>query len=228
MLRRKIVTAKYRGLEDDRRYEGKQVDITYNVKRCIHAEECVHRAAAVFNLEQRPWIQPDKDAPDNIIPVIVDCPSGALHFVPKDGAAAEVAPDTNTIVVHDGSYYQFHGNLQLQGGNIDIKDETRVTLCRCGGSENKPFCDNSHRELDFETPLKMSDKETSQMGSGPLRIEVFSNGPIEIEGSFTIQDASGGLIFQGENKKTWLCRCGGSQSKPFCDQTHRTNGFQAP
>jgi CDGSH-type Zn-finger protein len=54
-----------------------------------------------------------------------------------------------------------------------------------------------------------------------------TNGPYRVRGSFRLVDEAGTEIpFSGD--EVYLCRCGGSQSKPFCDGTHRKNGFQAP
>ena len=56
---------------------------------------------------------------------------------------------------------------------------------------------------------------------------VNANGPYEIAGPLTIVDPTGQEIVVPEGKTVWLCRCGGSSDKPFCDSTHKTNGFQA-
>lgn len=57
-------------------------------------------------------------------------------------------------------------------------------------------------------------------------IKVRESGPYLVRGMVTLTDADGNsYTVQGENIA--LCRCGGSQTKPFCDGTHRTNGFAA-
>lgn len=54
-------------------------------------------------------------------------------------------------------------------------------------------------------------------------ITTLKNGPYHVNGSFSVMTENGTVLHrEGE---TWLCRCGGSQSKPFCDGTHNTNGF---
>jgi CDGSH-type Zn-finger protein len=58
---------------------------------------------------------------------------------------------------------------------------------------------------------------------GPLKVSVMPNGPLMIEGAFTITDETDAVVFSGQ--RTTLCRCGGSSKKPFCDGTHKTNGF---
>ena len=59
------------------------------------------------------------------------------------------------------------------------------------------------------------------------RITPYPDGPYLVRGSFALTDADGEVI--GTKRKTIaLCRCGGSQTKPFCDGTHKAIGFKAP
>ena len=77
-----------------REYPADGIVISYDVKRCIHAEECVRDLPAVFDLGSRRWIQPKEASPDEISEVIARCPSGALHFVRTDGGQAEATPES--------------------------------------------------------------------------------------------------------------------------------------
>lgn len=128
----------------DRRYTGTNGDITYNLKRCIHAEHCIHGLAQVFDKNARPWINADGASADEIAAAVIDCPSGALHYWRKDGGAVESIPEKNTIILWRDGPLQFTGDLRLDGS------ETRATLCRCGGSNNKPFCDGTHKINGFK------------------------------------------------------------------------------
>ena len=220
------MSEKYTGRADDRRYEGDEVDITYNLKRCIHAKFCVNGLSSVFDIDKRPWIDADGAGADKIADVIGQCPSGALHYDRKDGGAAETPPETNTVTVWDDSYLSFHGDLTIQGATVDITGETRATLCRCGASSNKPFCDNTHRDIEFETgePESKNSDGTAASG-GTLRIDVSPDGPYVLDGNFQIRTADGREILSGDD--TALCRCGQSDDKPFCDGTHKRAGFEA-
>ena len=220
------MTEKYTGKAKDRRYEGEDVDITYSLKRCIHAKYCVDRLAEVFDVDKRPWIDANGASANRVADVIEMCPSGALHYDRKDGEAGEAVPDINRIIVHPNEYLQFIGDLEIHGANVEIEAETRASLCRCGASTNKPFCDNTHLKIDFETAdldvVKVD--ETSEQG-GKLKITATPNGPLEVVGNLQIEDTSGNVIFTGT--KTWLCRCGASNKKPFCDGTHNQIEFEA-
>jgi CDGSH-type Zn-finger protein len=180
----------------------------------------------VWDTSKRPWINAD-GAPANEIAVVVQlCPSGALHYERKDGGAGDAIPAENRVILRDNGYLEISGDLSIQSANVDIANETRAALCRCGASANKPFCDNAHEEIGFETGIpKVSTVDAAAPVDGKLRITPTSNGSLLLEGNFWIETEAGEVIFTGT--KTWLCRCGGSSSKPFCDGTHKKNNFQA-
>ena len=216
----------YSGRNEDKRYAGETVDIAYNPKRCIHAEQCVHRLASVFKKDARPWIDANGAPAKDIISVVSLCPSGALHAQPKNGAVPEEPAQRNAVLLWKDGPLQCVGNLEIRGANFDIRDETRVTLCRCGQSDNKPFCDNSHRTSAFEAID--ADNSASEVRDNPMGIVTITlerNGPYHVTGKIEILNAAGKVIFAGE--ETRLCRCGQSARKPFCDGTHGVIGFQA-
>jgi uncharacterized Fe-S cluster protein YjdI len=64
----------------------------------------------------------------------------------------------------------------------------------------------------------------SALPSRPPEIRAAANGPLLLSGGVRILDADGNLLYEGE--RAALCRCGGSANKPFCDGTHKTNGFR--
>jgi CDGSH-type Zn-finger protein len=180
----------------------------------------------VFKKDTHPWIDADGAAGEEITSVVSMCPSGALHAKLKDGTSAEEPPKRNRLLLWKDGPLQFMGRLEIQGTNIDIRSETRATLCRCGESHNKPFCDNSHREVAFNA--LDSDNivfESEDIATGIVTINPESNGPYHVTGNFEILNAAGEVIFAGDD--VWLCRCGHSNNKPFCDSTHEVIGFQA-
>ena len=219
------MSEKYRGTIDDRRYTGEKIDIQYSAKRCIHAEECIKRMAGVFDKERRPWILPDEGDAATITAELVNCPSGALHYEAKDGSTIEPTPETNRIVIWHNGPLQFHGDLAIEGAAVSIENEYRATLCRCGASKNKPFCDNSHKAISFVAEELDTVKIEESASGGKLLITASAQGSLQIEGNFTIETEDGKVLYKGT--KTALCRCGHSNRKPFCDGTHKTIGFDA-
>ena len=133
-----------------RRYEGERVDILFDAKRCIHAEECIHGLAGVFEKDRRPWVDADAGEPDRIAEVIHRCPTGALSYERKDGGPAEPVPaEASLTVARNGPVY-VRGSIEMtdhEGNALEVGP--RVALCRCGASKNKPFCDNTHLDIDF-------------------------------------------------------------------------------
>ena len=136
-----------------RLYAGKDIGVTYDAERCIHAAECTRSLPAVFDVSRRPWIQPDAASADAIAAVVAKCPSGALHFTRRDGGSPEAPPEQTSVTVTPGGPLYVRGLVRVESldGNLILSD-TRVALCRCGQSQNKPFCDNSHLAVSFDKP----------------------------------------------------------------------------
>ena len=210
-------------------YRGQKIDVTWDAKRCIHVEECLHRLGVVFDLGRRPWVLPDAASPDQVANTILHCPSGALHFLRKDSGTSETPDAVNTISPQiDGPLY-VRGDIVVETprGEVVLKD-TRITLCRCGASKNKPFCDRSHEQISFEDHgnLGESNARTDERlpKVGPLKIIPSTNGPFVLRGPFEVrgcdQSSCTGNIVR-------LCRCGRSSNKPYCDDTHMRIGFQS-
>lgn len=209
--------------------EGRDIAVRYNLKRCIHAEKCVRGLPAVFDPSRRPWIQPDKSPVERVSAVVMQCPTGALAFDRKDGGEVEPLPETNTLlVIEDGPLY-VRGNVHLTtSDDIEVKRETRLALCRCGASVNKPYCDNSHLESGFQASSSVANYQTETVDQNPtsiLKVIPTLNGPVMLRGNFEIRNSEGASMFRGMD--TEFCRCGGSQNKPFCDGTHKRIGFSS-
>lgn len=211
-----------------RKYTGEQIDVTYDAQRCIHVAECLRRLPSVFDKRKRPWVQPDQAQAEQVVATVQACPSGALQYQRKPGGVAEPTPAHNTIrLVKDGPLY-VRGDFTIvnSSGELVLKD-TRVALCRCGASANKPFCDNTHRTIGFQAPATVSEPQTitEVIDGDNLRIETTHNGPLHISGNFTVLNGKGEPVWQGS--EAWFCRCGGAANKPFCDGTHKKIGFVA-
>ena len=210
-------------------YQGEDIEVHYNLRRCIHAEECVRGLPAVFERDRRPWIEPDQDSADQVARVILRCPTGALYFDRKDDGISEPLPDTNTILVSKNGPLYVRGKVQIKSPDgKTLKQETRLALCRCGASANKPYCDNLHLKIDFQASGEVIDNHSETVDlnpTGTLEVHLATNGPLRLRGNFEIISSDSKSIFRGS--KASLCRCGGSNNKPFCDGTHRKIGFSS-
>ena len=206
-------------------YPGKTIVIENDGARCIHSRYCVLNLPSVFvpNVDG-PWIHPDAANTESAIAVVTKCPSGALRYRPADSATPpEGAPGVNTIRIWENGPLAVHAELNV-GGDTASK---RATLCRCGLSKNKPYCDHSHVEGAFVATGEPQSKETPALEKrdGPLTVTPTRNGPLKVDGAAEICAASGRTVSRGTS--AYLCRCGHSQDKPFCDGSHVKAGFKA-
>jgi CDGSH-type Zn-finger protein/uncharacterized Fe-S cluster protein YjdI len=202
-------------------YAGRELTVTFDTARCIHAARCVAGLPAVFNVEARPWVQPDHASADQVASAIRQCPSGALAVRPAVAAAGE-----NVLEIQENGPIHARGRLTLKSlsGGILLQDD-RMALCRCGASENKPLCDNSHIKSSFRAPSALG-RLAADGGDGPdggLTVSAAPNGPLLLDGPAEI--CGGGASVRV--RKAALCRCGMSANKPYCDGSHATVGFKA-
>ena len=123
-------------------YKSEKISISFAPEVCIHAAECV-KMPAVFNLKNKPWANPDGADFDKIVEHIAKCPSGALSAWDKDSNRLEAAQQGVTITMTENGPLLVNGEVEIVANGEKVI-ETRVSLCRCGKSGNKPYCDGSH------------------------------------------------------------------------------------
>jgi CDGSH-type Zn-finger protein len=114
-----------------------------------------------------------------------------------------------------------------EAGAVLLRD-TRVALCRCGLSHEKPLCDDTHAEAGFRDPGTLAGEDAVRdpgASGGTLRVTPHVNGPLELSGPFALSSADKKTMLAGSS--TSLCRCGHSQTKPFCDRSHERVGFRS-
>lgn len=204
--------------------DGAKIQISFDTKRCIHARFCVTGAPAVFlaNVEG-PWIHPDAMDVEELAAIARECPSGAISYARKDGGAEEHAPQVNLISIREAGPYALRGDLKLEGEAIG----TRATLCRCGASKTKPYCDGSHHDAGFTASGEPPTGDKTAMlavRDGPVEIAGQTDGPLLVSGNLEIVSGTGRVVARVE--KAFLCRCGQSANKPFCDGAHKKAGFK--
>jgi CDGSH-type Zn-finger protein/uncharacterized Fe-S cluster protein YjdI len=207
----------------DNTASSEDITIHFDGKRCIHSRRCVLNAPSVFlaNVDG-PWLHPETDTAEHLAHVAQSCPSGAITYQRLDGGEEEQAPKVNVIGIRQNGPYTFRALL-----NIDGQGEMfRATLCRCGKSKNKPFCDNTHRDIEFEAtgePATVESEPLKERG-GELLVTPVRNGPLKVRGPVEICCGTGRTVTRTQYAK--LCRCGASSNKPFCDGTHQQIGFK--
>jgi uncharacterized Fe-S cluster protein YjdI len=132
-----------------RTYENDHIRVFWDATRCIHTAICLRQLPEVFDVGARPWIDLSGAEAEEIAATIRACPTGALRY--EGLAIADEQPDEPaTIEIRPNGPLFVRGRVRLQrAGGETLAEEYRVALCRCGASENKPYCDNSHRLIGF-------------------------------------------------------------------------------
>ena len=145
-------------------YPGEQVTIFDNRGICQHSGLCTDRLATVFRTDQEPFVAPSGGRLDEIIRAVRDCPSGALSLA-FDGAEARDLVDWHAgreraIEVTQDACYRVTGGIALTDATgADVPRATgssreHYALCRCGYSQNKPFCSGMHWYVGFRDPVR--------------------------------------------------------------------------
>ena len=207
-------------------FPGEQLDVHWDGRLCIHIAECGHAEGDLFVTGRKPWCMPDRSTPDEVAEVCERCPSGALTYSDKSGRLEKAAEENTVHVSYNGPLF-VNGELSIEGATADMDGVSfRAALCRCGQSNNKPFCDNSHLKAGFQDYGAVGQSGPGLQGAGGrLDIKPLPGGPLLLSGKLSIVSASGRLAWQGESVA--LCRCGSSNNKPFCDGSHKSAGFQS-
>ncbi len=142
------------------RYEGLAVAIADNRGTCAHSGFCTDRAPTVFRTNEEPFVAPAGGRVDEILRAAHACPSGALSATANGGdpvGASDTEREPAVEVSKDGPY-RVTGSIQLldRDGSPEARNDAasleHYSLCRCGKSQNKPFCSGMHWYADFHDP----------------------------------------------------------------------------
>lgn len=139
------------------KYTNGEVTVVWKPDTCIHSRICWTELKEVFDPTQRPWVKMDGASTERIIEQVRKCPSGALsYFMNNESAAsettvtAEKAEIVNIEIRPDGPIVvNTDCHITHSNGEVEIK-KGKTSLCRCGASSNKPYCDGSHKRIDFK------------------------------------------------------------------------------
>ena len=149
-----------------RTYRGKDIEVTFDLDLCTHIGECLRRGPEVFELRRRPWITPDALRVDDVAAVVQRCPSGALQYRRLDGGPDEDDAGPPRLTPIRNGPLLVHGRVDVKLEDGSVESLPRASLCRCGQSANKPFCDNTHLRIAFRAPGEVIHIELS-----PVRTE---------------------------------------------------------
>jgi uncharacterized Fe-S cluster protein YjdI len=138
----------------EKRYTNDDITVVWKPDVCIHSALCWRGLLSVFNPRNRPWIGMSGADTEAIIAQVEKCPSGALSWYRNSEGETRFEEEVNVETIVEATP---NGPLMVYG-NIKVKDSAgnetmkhKVTaFCRCGGSDNKPYCDGTHKKIDFK------------------------------------------------------------------------------
>jgi uncharacterized Fe-S cluster protein YjdI len=157
----------------DREYSNGEITVYWRPAKCIHATTCYKELIEVFNPRKRPWVNINGAPTDRIVEVINKCPTDALTYKWNDEEknqnslnlknekvkqALELSkkpePKPVTIQVMRDGPLVVQGSFKLFNSNGEqMRTMAMISLCRCGGSNNMPFCDGYHRKIGFSSDV---------------------------------------------------------------------------
>ena len=140
------------------KYTNGEVTVVWKPDTCIHSRICWTELREVFDPAKRPWVNIEGSTTERIIEQVRKCPSGALSYFMNNETTAdtpativsEVAEIVNIQIKPNGPILintDYH--ITYSNGEVEIK-KGKTNLCRCGASANKPYCDGSHKTIDFQ------------------------------------------------------------------------------
>jgi uncharacterized Fe-S cluster protein YjdI/CDGSH-type Zn-finger protein len=171
-------------MSDDKKifiFDGEKSEVAWDERLCIHIGECGQAKGDLFVGGRQPWCQPDLVASaQEIDEVIKRCPTGAITYRCKSKSSQERAESQNTVQVSPNGPLYVRGDLDIDGAQENMPGvRYRTALCRCGQSNNKPFCDNSHEEAGFKDYGAVGDNGTGfDTTGGKLTVKRIENGPL--------------------------------------------------
>jgi CDGSH-type Zn-finger protein len=132
-------------------YFGEKITVHDNRRICSHSAECLRNLESVFSLKERPWINPDHATVESVIDTVRKCPSGALSYSVNGEEHRDQTDRKPVVIVDKNGPYRVEGGIELVGvENLATgASKEHYTLCRCGASNNKPFCDGTHLSVKF-------------------------------------------------------------------------------
>lgn len=204
--------------------ETPSLRLKVDASRCVHSRNCVLSRPDVFvpNVVG-PWLHPELADTQELAEIARNCPSGAIQVERLDGAAQEQPPMRNVIRLRENGPLAIHGDFIVAG-----TPQLRATLCRCGQSKNKPYCDGSHVAAGFAASGEATALAEAEPKAMPRQVAVqpIADGPLVMHGALELVSGTGRTISRAAGPT--LCRCGQSANKPFCDGSHARVGFRAP
>jgi uncharacterized Fe-S cluster protein YjdI/CDGSH-type Zn-finger protein len=141
---------------ESKTYTNNDITVTWQPSKCVHSAVCFKGLPRVFNPNKKPWITLSNSDTARIIKQIDQCPSGAISYVKNHETENSVSHEAHQeglikIKVTPAGPLLIQGNFLLERDENTALINSKITaFCRCGHSKNKPYCDGSHRNIEFD------------------------------------------------------------------------------
>ncbi|MCA0151797.1 (4Fe-4S)-binding protein [Winogradskyella vincentii] len=131
-------------------YSNGEVTVVWEAEKCIHSAMCVKGLPNVFKPNDRPWIDIDAATFEDLVNTVKKCPSGALSFYMNDKTDMTSQKLETQVEILENGPLLVYGTLNVthKDGSKETKNRT-TAFCRCGASQNKPYCDGAHVKHEF-------------------------------------------------------------------------------
>ncbi|MCP4883615.1 MAG: hypothetical protein GY908_07470 [Flavobacteriales bacterium] len=132
-----------------KKYRKEDLTIVWEPKKCIHAAVCVKELPGVYDPNGKPWIKPENATVEQLKSQIDKCPSGALSYELNKKTEQTESMNTKVELMKNGPLL-VKGTIEVKShdGTVETK-EKMAAFCRCGATQNKPYCDGSHKGAGF-------------------------------------------------------------------------------
>lgn len=135
---------------DIKNYTNGEITIKWDAAKCIHSAVCIRGLPTVFNSKARPWINMDGANTDQIRAQVLHCPSGAISIVENENKLNMTNNNEVQVTVLENGPLMISGTIQVKDKDgSECTKEEKSFLCRCGASNNKPYCDGQHKKIGF-------------------------------------------------------------------------------
>lgn len=137
--------------EITKKYTNGDLTVVWKPKKCIHSGICVAELPQVYDPKKKPWIEAENASIEELKAQIDKCPSAALTYYIKDENKETIKTETMVkMTINKNGPLLVKGDIELinADGSTEVKSEV-TAFCRCGASDNKPFCDGRHNKIGF-------------------------------------------------------------------------------
>lgn len=163
-----------KSLSDERKYSNGEITVYWKPVACVHASYCYRELIEVFDPGRRPWVDMKGASTERIIETVNLCPTEALTWKwDDDEKNKNINPDQTNHIIFRRPELMEQDSIEIKENPVSVKVmvdgpivikgnftlinngvkkevvESLLSICRCGASDHKPFCDGKHRKVGF-------------------------------------------------------------------------------